>query len=163
MPAVRSRLRALKGKRIGLAYGGNPDRRDDWFRAVPPSALEPLATLEGISWVSLVVDNRPDKAEVIKMFRMDDPMNEVKDFEDTAAIISELDAVIAIDSSVAHLACSLGKPVWVLLPTMSDWRWQIGEDTRPWWPTANLMRSTALGDWSGVIRNLAAQLSSAGA
>jgi Tfp pilus assembly protein PilF len=158
LPAARARLRALPGRRIGLAYGGNPDRRDDWFRAVPASALKPLAQLEGISWVSLVIDNRPDKAEVIRMFRMEDPMAEARDFEDTAAIVSELDAVIAIDSSVAHLSCSLGKPVWVLVPPMLDWRWQIGEDTRPWWPNATLLRSASMGQWDSVIEELARQV-----
>ena len=158
MPAARARLRALPGRCIGLAYGGNPDRRDDWFRAIAPSALKPLAALEGISWVSLVIDNRPDKAEVLKMFRMEDPMSEATDFEDTAAIVSELDAVIAIDSSVAHLSCSLGKPVWVLVPPMLDWRWQIGDDTRPWWPNATLLRGTSMGQWDSVIEELARQL-----
>jgi len=142
---ARERLRALPGRRIGLAYGGNPTRRDDWFRAVPPAALRPLAALDGISWANLSIDDRPDRPEVIRMFQMVDPMKEAADFEDTAAIISELDAVIAIDSSVAHLACGLGKPVWVLVPTMLDWRWQIGSDTKPWWPTATLLRSPKLG------------------
>jgi len=160
MPAARARLRTLPGRRIGLAYGGNPDRRDDWFRAVPPPALKPLAALQGISWVSLVVDNRPDKAEAIRMLGMEDPMAEIKDFEDTAAIVSELDAIIAIDSSVAHLSCSLGKPVWVLVPPMLDWRWQIGEDTRPWWPNATLLRSPAMGQWDSVIEELARQVRS---
>jgi tetratricopeptide (TPR) repeat protein len=160
MPAARARLRALPGQRIGLAYGGNPDRRDDWFRAVPPSALKPLAALEGISWISLVVDKRPDKAEVVEMFGMDDPTAEVNDFDDTAAIISELDAVIAIDASVAHLACSLGKPVWVLVPPMLDWRWQIGDDTKPWWPTATVLRSASMGQWDSVIEELARRLPS---
>jgi tetratricopeptide (TPR) repeat protein len=158
LPEVRSRLRALKGKRVGLAYGGNPVRPDDWFRAVTLSALKPLAALDGISWVNLVIDSRPDKDEVIGMFRMEDPMKEVADFEDTAAIISELDAVIAIDSSVAHLAASLGKPLWALVPTMVDWRWQIGSDTRPWWPNATLLRSPALGIWDSVIVDLAARI-----
>jgi len=158
MVAARERLRALPGRRIGLAYGGDPDRRDDWFRAVPPSVLKPLAALEGISWVSLVFDNRPDKPEVIRMLRMEDPMIEPMTFEDTAAIVAELDAVIAIDSSVAHLSCSLGKPVWVLVPPMLDWRWQIGDDTRPWWPSATLLRCTSMGQWGSVIEELARQL-----
>jgi hypothetical protein len=127
---------------------------------VPLSALKPLAALEGISWISLVVDKRPDKAEVVGMFRMDDPTAEVNDFDDTAAIISELDAVIAIDSSVAHLACSLGKPVWVLVPPMLDWRWQIGDDTKPWWPTATVLRSASMGQWDSVIEELARRLPS---
>jgi hypothetical protein len=155
LPDVRKRLRALTGKRIGLAYGGNPDRRDDWYRAVAPAALKPLASLTGISWVNLVIDPRPDKNEIIRMFRMDDPMKEAADFEDTAAIISELDAVIAIDSSTAHLAASLGKPLWVLVPPMLDWRWQIGSDKSPWWPNATLLRGHEPGVWDSVIGELA--------
>jgi hypothetical protein len=158
LPQVRARLRALEGKRIGLAYGGNHDRRDDWYRVVPPAALKPLAALEGISWVNLVVDARPDRDEVIRMFHMDDPMKEVTDFEDTAAIIAELDAVIAIDSSTAHLAASLGKQEWVLVPPMLDWRWQMGSDKSPWWPNVTLLRSPEPGVWDGVVRDLAEQV-----
>jgi tetratricopeptide (TPR) repeat protein len=158
MPAARIRLRALKGKRIGLAYGGNPDRRDDWYRTVPPAALKPLALLGDVSWVNLSIDPRPDKDEVCRMFRMDDPMKEASDFEDTAAIISELDAIVAIDSSAAHLAASLGKPVWVLVPTMLDWRWQIASDKSPWWPNVTLLRASALGVWTEVIEELASQI-----
>lgn len=160
LPEVRARLRALKGRRIGLSYGGNPDRPDDWFRAVPQDALKQLASLECISWVNLAIDARPDKDEVIRMFGMDDPMKEAINFEDTAAIISELDAVIAIDSSVAHLSASLGKPVWVLVPPLLDWRWQMGSDTRPWWPNVNLLRGgPAPGEWSAALQRLASQLS----
>ena len=158
--AVREHLRTLPGRRVGLAYGGNPSRRDDWFRSIPPSALAPLARIPGISWVNLVSDERPDRAEVIEMFRMHDPMPQAADFEDTAAIISELDIVIAIDSSVAHLACSLSKPVWVLVPPMRDWRWQIGTDTHPWWPTATVLRASAPGEWVGVIEELAKRMGS---
>jgi Flp pilus assembly protein TadD len=158
VPAARARVRALPGRRIGLAYGGNPDRRDDWYRAVPPAALKPLAALEGISWVSIVFDPRPDKAEVIRMLRMEDPMEEAKDFEDTGAVISELDAVIAVDCSAAHLAASLGKPVWVLVPPLLDWRWQIGDDTKPWWPNATVLRSPRPGEWDDIIRQLAKQV-----
>jgi hypothetical protein len=155
---VRSRLRALNGKRIGLAYGGNHERRDDWYRAVPPVALKPLFAVEGISWVNLVIDPRPERDEVVRMFRMDDPMKVVTDFEDSAAIISELDAVIAIDSSTAHLAASLGKPEWVLVPPMLDWRWQVGSDKSPWWPNVTLLRSLKPGEWDEVIRDLAQQV-----
>jgi hypothetical protein len=120
--------------------------------------LKPLAALAGISWVNLVVDARPDRDEVIRMFHMDNPMKEVTDFEDTAAIISELDAVIAIDSSTAHLAASLGKPEWVLAPPALDWRWQMGSDKSPWWPNVTLLRSPEPGVWDGVVRDLAEQV-----
>jgi tetratricopeptide (TPR) repeat protein len=158
VPEARARVRALPGRRIGLAYGGNPDRRDAWFRDLPPAALKPLAEIQGVSWVSLVFDRRPDRAEVLRMLRMSDPMEEAKTFEDTAAIISELDAIIAIDSSTAHLAASLGKPLWVLVPPMLDWRWQIGDDTKPWWPSASVLRSPSPGVWESVIEELAREV-----
>jgi tetratricopeptide (TPR) repeat protein len=158
LPEVRTRLRTLAGKRVGLAYGGNHERRDDWYRAVPPAALKPLSAIEGITWVNLVIDPRPEREEVIRMFQMIDPMKEVTDFEDSAAIISELDAVIAIDSSTAHLAASLGKPEWVLVPPMVDWRWQMGSDKSPWWPNVTLLRSPKPGEWAETIRDLAKQV-----
>jgi len=156
--SVRERLRALPGLRIGLAYAGSPMRRDDWFRAVPLQALAALTRLRGVSWVNLTFDPRPDREEVVRLLEALDPMDQVLDYEDTAAIISELDAVVAIDSSVAHLAASLGKRQWVLVPPMLDWRWQIGEDTKPWWPTVTLLRAREPGQWDDVIAELARQL-----
>jgi hypothetical protein len=157
-PQARSRIRALPGRRIGLAYGGNPQRRDDWFRAVSPGHLAPLSTLKGISWVNLSIDQRPDKAEVLEMLNATDPLQGLTDFEETAAIISELDAVVTIDSSVAHLAAAQGKRQWVLVPPLLDWRWQIGSDTKPWWPAVTLLRAPRPGQWTEVIEELARQI-----
>jgi hypothetical protein len=139
---------------VGLVYGGNPERRDDWLRSVPLEAVRGLASIPGVSWVNLMMDNRPDKAQAREMFRMFDPMPQVKNFADTAAVVEELDAVIAVDCSVAHVAGNLGKPLWVLVPPSADWRWQIGEDTKPWWPTARLLRSEAPGKWNLAAQNL---------
>ncbi len=157
-PELRARVRALSGARIGLIYGGNPQRRDDWLRSLPWEFVEMLGRIEGVSWVNLMVDERPDKARAIETLRMLDLMPEVRDFADTACVIDELDAVVAVDCSAAHLAGNLAKPLWVLAPTICDWRWQVGDDTRPWWPTARLLRSEAPGQWKRPQAEIEPQL-----
>jgi ADP-heptose:LPS heptosyltransferase len=150
-PELRERIRALPGKRIGLLYGGNPRRRDDWLRTVPVGSIAKLARLHGVSWVNLMVDERPDKAEAIAAFSMTDPMPQVSSFCDTAALVEELDAIVAVDASVAHVAGNLRKPLWVLAPPMRDWRWQIGEAPSPWWPTGRLVRCDSMGVWNQAV------------
>jgi hypothetical protein len=76
---------------------------------------------------------------------------ELGDFGDTAAVIENLDLVVTADSSVAHLAGALAKPVWVMLPWVPDWRWMLDRDDSPWYPTMRLLRQHRLGDWSEVI------------
>lgn len=155
---LRARIAALPKVRIGLTYGGNPMRRDDWLRSIPTGLMNALASIKGVSWVNLMFDDRPDKERTLNTLQMTDPMPEVRSFSDTAAIIAELDAVVAVDSSVAHTAASLGKPVWVLTPTMLDWHWQVGSDTNAWWPTVRLLRSEAPGVWTRTMEQLATQI-----
>jgi tetratricopeptide (TPR) repeat protein len=157
-PELRERIRALPGKRIGLLYGGNPRRRDDWVRSVPTDDILRLRAVEGVSWVNLMVDVRPDKEQVLQALSAIDPMADVRSFADTAAMVEELDAVVAVDASVAHIAGLLRKPVWVLAPTIHDWRWQIGSTLSPWWPTAQVLRSEAPGVWKKVIDRLLVEL-----
>src|SRR5262249_24101502 len=83
---------------------------------------------------------------------------EIADFADTAALIACCDLVISIDTSVAHLAGAMGKPVWVLLPYVPDWRWLLDRQYSPWYPTARLFRQRRFGDWPGVIRALHEEL-----
>ena len=77
--------------------------------------------------------------------------DELADLTDTAAVLSQLDLLICADTSVAHLAGALGRPVWVLLPFAPDWRWLLDRDDSPWYPTARLFRQTAIGDWGSVL------------
>jgi tetratricopeptide (TPR) repeat protein len=154
----RERIRALPGKRIGLAFAGNPRRRDDWMRSLSPKDLEVLARQAGVSWVNLNFDASPERAIVMRRFRMIDPMVDKPNLADTAAVIDELDAVIAIDGSAAHLSASLGRPTWVLAPAMADWHWQMGADTHAWWPSVTLLRGDTAGEWSSTVKLLAADL-----
>jgi len=152
--AWRERLAKEKRVRIGVAVQGNPWRAEDWFRSVSPKALECLKALGDVTWVNLVVDARPERDEMISMFQMRDPTSDIQDFSDTAAIVDMLDAVVAIDCSVAHLAGSLGKPVFVLTPSTVEWRWKIGDDEQPWWPSARTFRSPKPGHWEQPVADL---------
>jgi hypothetical protein len=154
----RAELAKVPGLRVGLVASGNPWRHDDWYRSIPPQALAPLRQVQGVTWVNLAVDARPEREESIAMLRMIDPTADFHDFGDTAAVIDALDAVVAIDCSVAHLAAALGKPVWVLAPSSIDWRWQIGADTQPWWPSARLFRSPEPMRWEEPIKSVASEL-----
>lgn len=156
--SLRQRVAALPGTRIGLIYGGNPRRRDDWVRSLPTETVLRLKQLSGVSWVNLMVDQRPDKDRILRELDMLDPMVDVKDFHDTSAVVDELDAVVAVDASVAHVAGNLGKPTWVLVPPMRDWRWQIGSSLSPWWPTARVLRSEAPGVWDKAGKQLVEEL-----
>jgi ADP-heptose:LPS heptosyltransferase len=80
------------------------------------------------------------------------------DFAETAAIVTNLDLVITVDTSIAHLAGALGKPVWILLPHYPDFRWLVGRDDSPWYPTATLFRQASSGDWRNVIETVKAAL-----
>jgi hypothetical protein len=80
--------------------------------------------------------------------------DELKDFANVAAIVANLDLVISIDSAVAHLAGALGKPVWILLNKGCDWRWFLGREDSPWYPTARLFRQSAPGEWLEVVKRV---------
>jgi tetratricopeptide (TPR) repeat protein len=141
--------------RIGLAWSGSAA---DPNRSIRLQAL--LQLLDGgARFVSLQKELSPDDAAILRdrsdLLHFGD---ELKDFADTAAVISNLDLVVSIDTSVAHLAGALAKPVWVLLPFVPDWRWLLDREDSPWYPSARLFRQNAPGDWSGVISRVAAAL-----
>ena len=119
-----------------------------------------LLSVPGIEFVSLQKDltarRRPRRCAAIKRHR---DRSELRDFADTAAVISALDLVVSADTSVVHLAGALGKPVWVLLPFLPDFRWLLGREDSPWYPTARLFRQPRLGDWESVLARCAANWS----
>jgi hypothetical protein len=140
--------------RIGLAWSGSPSYRNDRSRSIGLRTLMPLLDVDA-TFVSLQKDVRPDDAVVLSerkdIIHFGDA---IKDFSDTAALISQLDLVISVDTGVAHLAGALGQPVWLMLPFVPDWRWLLERDDSPWYPTARLFRQSELRDWDGVIERV---------
>jgi tetratricopeptide (TPR) repeat protein len=154
----KARLAGLPGRRVALTSVGNPGRIDDWLRTVPVEFLRPLAGIMDVSWVNLSVDQRDATQAVIEEFKMFDAAREITDFVDTAAVLDAVDAVVAIDCAAAHVAGSLGKPLFVFKPTVVDWRWQVGDDPAPWWPTSRLYAADAPGQWTNASERLAKDL-----
>jgi tetratricopeptide (TPR) repeat protein len=150
----RSELGTFNGPVLGLIASGNPRRMDDWIRTVPPERLAALKRLGNVRWINLSTDPRPEVEASIRLLNMADPTPRFSNFADTAAVMSLVDGVIAIDSAGAHLAGALGRPLWVLKPTMDDWRWQIGDTLSPWWPEARVFAATSAGEWHDVIPRL---------
>jgi hypothetical protein len=120
--------------------------------------LAPLAKLN-VDFYSLQVGPPAEQAgEPPPGMELIDHTLELRDFADTAALISHLDLVISVDTAVVHLAGAMGKPVWILLPFAPDWRWMMNRDDSPWYPTARLFRQKTLGDWASVVAQVADEL-----
>jgi tetratricopeptide (TPR) repeat protein len=137
--------------RIGLAWSGRPMHKNDRDRSIRLSALLPLLDFKA-TYVSLQRDVRAGDAAVLQgrsdLLHFGD---ELKNFADTAALMSNLDLIISVDTGVAHLAGALAKPVWVLLPFVPDWRWLLDREDSPWYPTARLFRQDDTRRWDSVV------------
>jgi hypothetical protein len=149
--AWRARLGPKTGLRVGLTWSGNQSHVSDWARSIPFEALTAVLGVAGVSYVSVQKDVRPADAAALAESSVADYRTDLTDLAETAALISELDLVITVDTSVAHLAGALGKPVWILLATRVDWRWMAEGSTSPWYPTAKLFRQKAPGAWAPVL------------
>ena len=152
------RLGNRDGKlRIGITWAGNPSHHNDRNRSMNPADLRPLADIKHATFYSLQKDKIPTQT-LPPGVNLIDLTAELTDFADTAAMIQNLDLVISVDTAVAHLAGAIGKPVWVLLPLVPDWRWMQDRGDSPWYPTMRLFRQRSIGDWPGVIKDVAAAL-----
>lgn len=157
--AWRERLATLKGKRVGICWSGHRIHRNDHARSTSFATFAPVLEADDISFVSLQREVREaDEPQLRATPNVTDWMSEVADFADTAALIAELDLVITVDTSVAHVAGAVGKPVWILITSAPDWRWLLNRDSSPWYPTARLFRQTKLGEWNGVIASVRSAL-----
>jgi tetratricopeptide (TPR) repeat protein len=164
----KTRLSKMAGVKVGLVWAGNPEHVNDHRRSVDLKLLAPLFTVPGASFASLQFGPRAADLKQRKKNKKDAPnetnkpiddlASEFEDFVDSAGAVSALDLVITVDTSTAHLAGALGKPVWVLLPWVTDWRWLLDREDNPWYPTMRLFRQKKGEHWSEVITRVVKEL-----
>ena len=150
---------ANEGKklRVGIVWAGNPKHKNDANRSVAIQAFQELFALQDIAWVSLQEGARAKELQKAA-YPVWDVSEELTDFAETAALIANLDLVIAADTAVAHLAGAMGKETWVLLPYIAEWRWQLQREDTPWYPTMRLFRQRQPGDWLEVLERVKEEL-----
>jgi hypothetical protein len=158
----KERLRRLapgSHKRIGIVWAGRPTHNNDRRRSSKLADFAPLAALPGVALVSLQKGPSADQAG--RYFGRAPLVNigaEVRDYDDTMALLECLDLVVTVDTSVGHLAAAMGKPVWIMLATSPDWRWLLNRSDSPWYPTVRLFRQTVPRQWSDVFTGVAKAL-----
>jgi Flp pilus assembly protein TadD len=159
-----ARIAGVTGLKVGIVWAGSPIFPLDRARSAGLAAFEPLARVAGVQLVCLQKGNArgqladsPWRSSIVDLG--DQPTVDAHAFCETAAIIENLDLVISVDTAVGHLAGAMGKPVWLALPYVPDWRWLHTGETTAWYPTMRLFRQTSPGDWAGVFERMAGALS----
>ena len=147
------------GLRVGLAWAGNPRYKADPLRSVHMRTLLPLLRTPGFTWISLQKGEAAEQLAGLpyEVFVRDGSSRD-RDLAETSALMATLDLVITTDTCIAHLAGAMGKPVWILLPHLGDWRWMQERETTPWYPTARLLRQKTPGDWAGLVERVIGEL-----
>jgi tetratricopeptide (TPR) repeat protein len=145
--------------KVGLVWQGDPRHPRDRQRSLRLEMFAGLAAVDGVRFYSLQVGEAGDQLTALAgRFPIVDLADELSDLHETAAAMRQLDLVISCDSAPAHLAGALGVPVWVALPFAPDWRWLLGRDDSPWYPSMRLFRQPRPGDWADVLRRMAREL-----
>lgn len=144
--------------KIGLVWAGRPEHENDRNRSMRAEDFAPLAALSGVSFYKLQMGETGVGPECPFTALLKDFTHEIADFADTAALVSHLDLVISVDTSVAHLAGALAKSVWVLLPSVPDWRWMLEREDSPWYPSMRLYRRKRRGVWGEVVERVCADI-----
>ena len=140
-----------------MLFRSNPHHRNDHNRSTSLRVLSRLLDVDA-TFVSLQKDPRPDDKAELDKTGIIDWTAEFKDLADTAALVKCLDLVITVDTSVAHLAAALGCPTWILLPWTPDYRWLLGRDDSPWYPTVRLFRQSETRDYASVMDRVRLEL-----
>jgi ADP-heptose:LPS heptosyltransferase len=144
--------------KVGLAWAGNRKQANDYNRSMTLADMALLGQVAGVDFYSLQKGEAAQQAANDAPIQIVDWTTELGDFADTAAFIQNLDLVISVDTSVAHLAGALGKPVWTLLSFAADWRYHLEREDSPWYPSMRLFRQPTAGDWKSVVHNVAEAL-----
>ena len=139
-------------KRIGLAWTGRPTHPNDRRRSMRLPGCCGCPQAGKAAFVSLQKPVPDADRETMQAFSgMTDLSDDLTDFGETAALIENLDLVITVDTAMGHLAGAMAKPVWIMLPKASDWRWMLEREDSPWYPTARLFRQAKPGEWDPVL------------
>lgn len=152
------RLASRDRPRVGLVWSGNPAHFNDPHRSLPLATL--LAALPpNCDYFSLQREVRPADEATLRMHPgIQHWGQELASFADTAALCEQMDVIVSVDTSVAHLAGALGKPTWILLPYLPDWRWLLEREDSPWYPSVRLLRQKSRGQWDVPLQQLAQKL-----
>ncbi len=143
------------GLKVGLVWAGRPEHQNDRNRSFRLDTFLPLARIPGVRLYSLQKGTAESQIADSALRDAIVPLGpELHDFSDTAAALSHLDLLVSVDTSVAHLAGAMARPVWVLLPNIPDWRWMLELDRSPWYPTMRLFRRRANRDWNAVVDSI---------
>ncbi|MCD6074440.1 MAG: glycosyl transferase family 9 [Rhodospirillales bacterium] len=142
--------------RVGLVWAGRPTHKNDRNRSLDAGRLAPLATVAKVKLFSLQIG--ATSADLAQLPGIVDLAPQLSDFAATANVLEQLDLVVTVDTAVAHLAGAMGKDAWVMLPFAPDWRWLLGRDTSPWYPSLRLYRQPKIGDWKSVVAKIATDL-----
>jgi tetratricopeptide (TPR) repeat protein len=154
------RLRETARPRVGITWAGNPSNTRDRYRSMSFEQIAPLVE-SPVRFVNLQKDRSAESLRSSPLSaRVLDPTPELHDWADTAALLSNLDLVITVDTSVAHLSGAMGKPTWTMLSFGADWRWMLDRNDSPWYPTMRLFRQERLGDWESVVDRVKRSLTS---
>jgi tetratricopeptide (TPR) repeat protein len=153
--AWKRELPAFTGLKAGIIWQGNPRFRKDRFRSIDLDHFRPLAEVPGVQLFSLQKGaGREALAKYAGQLPIVDLADRLHDFDDTAAVLSNLDLLITSDTAPAHLAGALGVPVWLALGLAADWRWMLARDDSPWYPSMRLFRQRDLGNWTDVFERI---------
>jgi tetratricopeptide (TPR) repeat protein len=156
----RQRLAPLPGLKVGIAWQGSTQFRLDQFRSVPLERFAPLARVPGVTLISLQKGHGSDQLAkaMFPVVTLDDLDEGSGPFMDTVAVMKNVHLVVAPDTALAHLAGALAVRCWVALPAAADWRWLLGRQDSPWYPTLRLFRALHAADWSPVFERMAGEL-----
>jgi tetratricopeptide (TPR) repeat protein len=143
--------------RVALVWAGTPTHLNDRHRSIPLTKLAPLARVSNVKWFTLQFGPRAQETRSAGMDLID-MTGEIRDFADSAALLSALDLLISVDTSPAHLAGALGRDAWMLSPFNGDWRWGMASETTAWYPTLRIFRQERFGVWENVIERVATEL-----
>jgi len=156
-PDAASRLVSARPK-IGVVWGGSPRHKHDAKRSISLAVFAKVFDGVDVDFYNFTRDLKTGDADLLPHYPLHNLVPDIPDFAAAARFMGQMDLLISCDTAMVHLAGALGKKVWVLLPFSPDWRWLIGRDDSPWYPTARLFRQQAAGDWGGVVEEVTSAL-----